>query len=155
MALHVRTQLRKRVRQQLLGLPTTAERVLRGRRRNLAAGHLPTLLVYTEDEDIMLAAMGVRAIQDRMVMLAIEGRANGADEEALEDLLDVIAAEVEPRILVGDPGFDGLATQTLLVKSRTRILGDTGELLNGAIRLDFRVTYQTAEGVPTDVIPSI
>lgn len=148
MADHVRTQLRRAVVDLLTGLPTTGPRVYRGRRRNLGHDHAPALLVYTDDEDITLAHQGAPAVQDRAVMLMIEGRANGgADSAALEDLLDVIACEVEP-VILDNWSFGGLASHTVLVKSRMRF-EDKGEVLNGAIRLEFRVTYSTAEGRPT------
>lgn len=150
MALHIRAQLRRRVVALLKGLPTTADRVLPGRRRNLAADHQPTLLVYTEDEDIGLGEMGRPAVQDRRVMLMVEGRANGRDEVELEDLLDAIAAEVEPCVFA-NWSFDGLAVATDLVKTRSRVLA-AGELLAGGIRLEFRVLYSTAEGAPTEVV---
>ena len=148
MADHVRTQLRRAGVDLLTGLPTTGPRVYRGRRRNLGHDHAPALLVYTDDEDITLAHQDSPAVQDRAVMLMVEGRANGGSEsDVLEDLLDVIAAEVEPAIL-DNWSFGGLASHTVLVKSRTRIEAK-GEVLNGAIRLEFRVTYSTAEGRPT------
>ena len=83
-------------------------------------------------------------------MLMIECRANGAESDDLEDLLDVMAAEVEPAIL-DNWSFGGLASAAALVKSRTRIEAK-GDLLNGGIRLEFRVTYSTEEGRPTVAI---
>lgn len=80
-------------------------------------------------------------------MLMVECRANGAESDELEDLLDVMAAEVEPAIF-DNWSFGGLASTTVLVKSRTR-LEAKGDLLNGGVRLEFRVTYSTAEGRPT------
>lgn len=148
MADHIRTQLRRAVADLLTGLPTTGPRIYRGRRRNLGHDHEPALLVYTDDEDITLAHQASPAVQDRSVMLMVEGRANGVGEsDALEDLLDAIACEVEPAIL-DNWSFGGLASHTVLVKSRMRF-EDKGELLNGGIRLEFRVTYSTAEGRPT------
>lgn len=147
---HVRAQLRAAVAAQLNGLPTTAERVLLGRFRALAADHLPTLLVYTDDEEISLAAMGRPARQDRRVTLLVEVRAKGVDSAELQDLLDDIAAEVEPRIL-DNPTFGGLATETELFKTRTR-LEERGERIDGGLRLEFRVTYETAEGRPTEAL---
>lgn len=147
MALHVRTQLRHAAVTLLTGLPTTADRVYRGRRHNLGANHAPSLLIYTDDEDVTLASQGTPPTQDRDVMLMIEGRANAAESDALEDLLDVIAAEVEPAIL-DNGSFGGLASHTVLTKTRTRIEAK-GDRLNGGIRLEFRVTYSTAEGRPT------
>ncbi|MCA0247685.1 MAG: hypothetical protein LCH93_13795 [Proteobacteria bacterium] len=147
MALHVRTQLRRAAVALLRGLPTTADRVYRGRRRNLGADHPPSLLVYTDDEDAILASQGSPPPQDRSVMLMVECRANGAESDELEDLLDVMAAEVEPAIF-DNWSFGGLASTTVLVKSRTR-LEAKGDLLNGGVRLEFRVTYSTAEGRPT------
>ena len=147
MALHVRTQLRHAAVALLRGLPTTGDRVYRGRRRTLGHDHAPSLLIYTDDEDVMLASQGSPPTQDRSVMLMIECRANGAESDDLEDLLDVMAAEVEPAIL-DNPSFAGLASHTVLVKSRTRIEAK-GDLLNGGVRLEFRVTYSTEEGRPT------
>lgn len=144
---HVRAQLRRAVVLQLGDLPSTADRVLPGRMRALAADHLPTLLVYTDDEESMLTAHGSPATQERRVMLMVEVRAKGTDSADLQDLLDGIAAEVEPRVL-GNPTFGGLATLCELVKTRTR-LEDKGERLDGGLRLEFRVHYETAEGQPT------
>ncbi|WP_425065617.1 hypothetical protein [Reyranella sp.] len=150
MTLHVRAQLRRAVAVQLAGLPTTAERVYLGRMRALGADHLPTLLVYTDDEETGLTAMGSPALQERRVMLMVEARAKGTDSGDLQDLLDAIAAEVEPAILNG-PTFGGLATLAELTKTRTRI-EDRAERLDGGLRLEFRVHYQTAEGRPTEAI---
>jgi hypothetical protein len=147
MALHVRTQLRHAAVALLTGLPTTVDRVYRGRRRNLGADHEPSLLIYTDDEDVTPASQGSPPTQDRAVMLMIECRANGAESDTLEDLLDVMAAEVEPAIL-DNWSFNGLAGRTDLVKCRTRIEAK-GDLLNGGVRLEFRVTYSTEEGRPT------
>jgi hypothetical protein len=152
MALHVRTQLRQAVVALLTGLPTTADRVYRGRLRPLAADHAPSLLVYTGDEDIAITEQGQPAVQGRPVELMIEGRANSTDSAALEDLLDVITAEVEAAVFENDAwSFNGLASHTVLVKTRTRIEAK-GDVLNGGIRLEFRVTYSTAEGRPTVAI---
>lgn len=147
MALHVRTQLRHAAVTLLTGLPTTVDRVYRGRRRNLGDNHAPALLIYTDDEDTVLASQGSPAVQDRSVTLMVEGRANGTDSADLEDLLDGIAAEVEPAIL-DNWTFGGLASHAVLMKTRTRVEAK-GALLNGGIRLEFRVTYSTAEGRPT------
>lgn len=144
---HVRTQLRQAAVALLTGLPTTGARVWRGRIRTLAADHAPSLLVYTNDEEIVLAHQGTPAVQDRSVDLMVEGRANATESDALEDLLDVIAAEVEPAIL-DNWSFGGLASHTVLTKTRARIEAK-GDRLNGGIRLEFRVTYSTAEGHPT------
>ena len=65
MALHVRTQLRHAAVELLDGLPTTGDRVYRGRRRPLANDHAPSLLVYTDDEDVILASQGSPPRQDR------------------------------------------------------------------------------------------
>lgn len=150
-ALHVRAQLRAAAVGLLAGLPTTADRVYPGRFRALAADHAPSLLVYTDGEETSLAAMGSPATQERRVTLMIELRAKGTDSAALQDLLDAIAAEVEPRIL-DNATFAGLATETQLFKTRTR-LEDRGERLDGGLRLEFRVAYQTAEGRPTEPVP--
>lgn len=147
---HVRAQLRAAVRAQLNGLPTTADRVLLGRFRALAADHLPTLLVYTDDEETRRTSMGSPARQERPVTLLVEIRAKGVDSADLQDLLDQVAAEVEPRIL-DNPTFGGLATDTELFKTRTR-LEDRGERIDGGLRLEFRVTYETAEGRPTEAL---
>lgn len=147
MAVHVRTQLRHAAVTLLTGLPTTEGRVYRGRQRNLGADDAPALLIYTSDEDTTLAHQGSPAVQDRPVELMIEGRANGTDSAALEDLLDVIAAEVESAIF-DNWSFNGLASNAVLVKTRTRIEAK-GDVLNGGVRLEFRVTYSTAEGRPT------
>lgn len=150
MADHVRTQLRRAVVALLTGLPTTGPRVYRGRRRNLGHDHAPALLVYTDDETVEITEQGDPPTQGRPVMLMVEGRANSTDSADLEDLLDVIAVEIETAVFSGNAwSFGGLATHNVLTKTRLRFDDGKGEVLNGAIRLEFRVTYSTAEGRPT------
>lgn len=87
---HMRTQIRNAVRDALVGLPATADRVYVGRTRPLAANHLPTLLIYAREEATRREANGMPPDLHHELTLDIEARVAMADVP--DDALDEIAA---------------------------------------------------------------
>lgn len=153
MPAHLRTQIRRAVKDRLTGLPATAERAYVGRTRPLAAGSDPALLIYTRRENSETDSQGSSPRLARSVTLIVEGRANatGADAaEDLENLLDQIAAEVEPA-MVADWSLGGLAQEVTLTSTEIEIVapGDTHE---GRIALQYRIGYRTTECDPTSAL---
>ena len=147
MPTHARTQIRNAAIAAVTGLPTTGAEVYSGRTRNLAENHPPTLLVYATDEVDIVDATGHPATLYRTMTLAIEGRVEGNAAETVEDLLDQIAAEVEPAIAAGAL-LIGLCVEVTLAAIRTNIVSP-GVSHIGGIRMEYRVGYRTKENAPT------
>jgi hypothetical protein len=149
---HVRHQVRDRAALIIAGLPTTGSRVYKSRTRALGAQHEPTWLIYTRRETSETDTQGNVALA-RVLSLFLEGRvtATGATAaEDAEDLIDLMAAEVEPA-MVSDPSFGGLAQEVTLTATDCEVVapGDTHE---GRIVLQYRVVYRTRESDPTVAI---
>lgn len=156
MPAHLRTQIRDAVAERLTGLPTTADRVHVGRTRTLAAGLDPAILIYTRRETSdtdSQGSMGSAPRLARSLVLIVEGRANagGADAaQELEDLLDQIAAEIEPA-MVADFSLGGLTQEVTLTATETEIIAP-GETHEGRIALTYRIGYRAAENDPTAAV---
>lgn len=154
MAHHLRRQLRAAIALALAGLPTTGAHVFAGRTWPTDAGDYPALLVYARGGRSGLDAMGdsdATAILDHDETVVVEGivRHGGAEagSVSIDDLLDAIAAEVEP-VMMSNAGIGALVDRRELVE--TVISADPGgDTRHGSIRLTYRVVYATAAGNPT------
>jgi hypothetical protein len=143
---HVRTQIRDAVVTALTGLPTTGTRVFSGRARPMAKDSDPYWLVYATEERVDVHAMGADPVQERTLTLMVEGRAVASDAEAIEVLLDQIAAEGEPAI-VRDASLGGRTQEVTLTAVRINVEAP-GERHQGEVRMEFRVVYRTRESAP-------
>lgn len=148
---HVRQQIRDAVVARLTGLKTTAKNVMVGRTRPLPLDYDPTLLVYTtpaqsggQEAAKPLSLSFPRSIQ-RTMSLSIWGRVQQADLP--DDLLDVIAAEVETA-MASDPTFGGLVKDSVLAGTVSQVDAN-GDRHEGGIRLVYSVIYITRENAPT------
>lgn len=143
---HVRQQIREAAADVLDGLATTGANVLIGRTRPLTTDHPPTLLIFTPQETARALTLARPSTMQRSVTLSVQGQVAHAEAEDCENLLDTIAAEVETAI-AGDPTFGKLVKNTVLTStvSRVEAKGDSHE---GAIQLNFEVTYSTKENTP-------
>ena len=65
MADHVRKQIRDAIVTLVTGLTTTGSNVFAGRTYALQDSELPALRVYTGDEDLTIAALGVNRTSGR------------------------------------------------------------------------------------------
>jgi hypothetical protein len=147
---HLRKQIRDAAVTALTGLTTTAANVFPGRARPLAADHPPSLLIYTTEEasdyDSMKADNAAGAVLRRDLTLIVEGRAVETSAAAIEDVLDLIAEEVEPAILT-EPPIGGLASEIALAATRITVTAP-GESYAGEIQMRFRIVYRARERTP-------
>lgn len=146
--MHVRTQIRDAIVAEVTGLPSTADRVYRGRARPLGKDHGACLLIYASEESSDRETAGQNPLLMRSVLVAIDGRVTGAASDAVEDALDQIAAEVEPVMAPAAPRLGGLARDILLVGTRL-IIEAEGERHIGSIRMLYRVAYANRAATPT------
>lgn len=137
---HLRTQIRNAISTLLTGLATTGSRVEIGRTRPLAAGHQPTLLIYTVEESSGREFDGNPGTLGRTAQVFIDGRVSAAAPP--DDLLDQIAFEVEA-VMRENPTIGGLAFDSVLSSTLTHVEAE-GTAHKGAIRLEYRVRYFVA-----------
>ncbi len=100
------------------------------------ASQLPAIVVYTLDEQAEIYNAAPREYL-RTVQLVVEIQASA--DEALDDVLDDIAAQVE-LILLRDDTLSGTVNDLQLARSRMA-LKDEGETLIGACMLQFDAQY--------------
>ena len=143
---HVRQQIRERIASNVTGLTTTASRVYQSRVYNLEAANLPGLLVYSNNETSERDTIGVLANQDldRTLELVIEGYASTASN--LDDVLDLIAEEVETAV-AADPTCNGLSKDLFLSETTISLTGE-GDSPAGVLSLTFQVSYRTTTTAP-------
>lgn len=143
---HVRQQIRERIATNVTGLTTTGARVYQSRVYNLEAANLPGLLVYSNNETSERDTMGILANQDldRTLELVIEGYASTASN--LDDVLDLIAEEVETAV-AADPTCNGLSKDLFLSETTISLTGE-GDSPAGVLSLTFEVSYRTTTTAP-------
>lgn len=138
---HARTNIRHATRSQLLGMQTTGQNVFKSRVFSLDETQLPSISVYTDDEDIVTDAP---TITQRRCELVVEGHA--AVDDNVDDVLDQIAAEVEERMANGI-AVDGV-TLAAKLQSTTFDVSSDAELEIGVVKLRFIVPYATRRSTP-------
>ena len=143
---HVRQQIRERIATNVTGLTPTGARVYQSRVYNLEAANLPGLLVYSNNETSERDTMGILANQDldRTLELVIEGYASTASN--LDDVLDLIAEEVETAV-AADPTCNGLSKDLYLSETTISLTGE-GDSPAGVLALTFEVSYRTTTTAP-------
>lgn len=138
---HLRKQIRDAAQTATTGLATTGSNVFPGRVHNLAAGDLPALLIYATSEQAEIISISRPRTALRDLEIVFEGRAQAATAEALEDLLDTIALEVETAL--GDTTLGGLVKNLDLASTEIQASG-AGQKLDGMVRLTYRAVYAAA-----------
>lgn len=149
---HVRQQVRDAAVADLTGLHTTTTHVYSGRSEPLTGGELPGLNVLLQDETSAFDALGSSKIA-RTGRLIVEGWAK-ANGDALLDLLDTIAAEVETRIYspAGTPTLDGKLMNIGTPSTQIDFPGEAdGKQRVGVVRILIPVTYRTAAADPSTI----
>lgn len=149
-AVHFRKVIRDAVVAGLTGLDTTQDRVYAGRTRPLAMGFGPALLIYARSETANRAVRAIPPVLERNCTIHIEARVQTPTPP--DDLLDQIAAEVEAGMaaMTNYPAgtyLNGFASN-LQLRSTEIIAEADGEQHIGGARLEYLVTYHTAEGQP-------
>lgn len=133
---HARTEIRNAVVTRLTGLPTTGSEVYSGRTRPLKAGHSPTLLVYTLNEQAGRPIEGNPASLGRTLQLLVEGRVSY--HSVPDDLLDQIALEVEGALRDSEDALD--VFDIMLQQTAIEVNAD-GERHLGEINLIYLIRY--------------
>jgi hypothetical protein len=157
MALHLRAQLRSAIAAALKNTRTAGHNVLPGREWPTDEKAYPGLLVYARGGASGFDAMSgtdAEVTLERDEKIVVEGivRGTGGDgggekAGAIDDLLDALAAEVEPAMM-SDAGIAALVDRRELID--TAIDGMVGgDTRLGSIRLVYRFVFATAAGDPT------
>ena len=144
MADHVRRQIRVAAVAALTGLSTTGARVYASRVYPLQDADLPALRIYTQEEAVQLASLGVSRRRERTLDLVVEACAKAVS--GLDDTLDQIQKEVEIA-LDANQGLGGLCKYVEL-KGVADALEGEAEKPVGVKRMVFEVLYYTALGAP-------
>lgn len=142
-AVHLRTLIRHRARQVLLDAGATADRVHPSRATPVQASELPTLLVYTTDEEVLGRANESPRELDRQVQLVVE--VVDRFEEELDDRLDAIALIVETVLQNDSVLRGGVAAEIQLESTEIEFVGD-GDAMLARARIEFGVHYRTEIG---------
>lgn len=136
---HARTEIRQAVVNRLTGLPTTGDRVYHGRTRPLPEGHDPTLLIYATSEQSGRPIEGNPASLGRTLQIVVEGRVTAASVP--DDILDVIASEVEGALRNAEDEFD--VFDIMLSGTAIEVRSD-GQRHLGEINLIYLIRYSEA-----------
>jgi hypothetical protein len=152
--MHLRQQLRHAIATALQGLPTTGANVFPGREWPTDAADYPGLLIYARGGRSGFDAMAgsdatVTLERDETVLVEGIVRKGGDDRGAvsIDDLLDAIAAEVEP-VMMASTAIGALVDRRELVATEIDA-SPGGETRRGSIKLTYRVVYATPAGDPT------
>lgn len=147
MANHVRQQIREVAATTLTGLATTGSRVFQSRVYPLTDAQLPALVVYTNEEQAEVSAIGFPALLNRQLNLQVIAKAKA--NANLEDTLDTIIKEVETALnaSVAANTFGGLAKQTDLSSIYIE-MGAEAEKPIGQAVMSFTVQYKTQAHAP-------
>lgn len=145
---HARKQIRDAVVEMLADLQTTGRNVYPSRIYSLDESELPSLSVFTVDEQsdevVTKVTLGRPAKLHRACPLVIEGHA--MVDENIDDVLDQIALEVE--VAMSAALVIGARELSAQLKSTGKtLLGDAEDQI-GIVRLLYTVPYVTAENTP-------
>ncbi|OFZ54974.1 MAG: hypothetical protein A2428_03110 [Bdellovibrionales bacterium RIFOXYC1_FULL_54_43] len=135
---HHRTKIREAVVDLLKGATSAGMNVFPSRIGPLWNMPLPLILIYLRDETVSPIS-SLPKPRERKPQLAIEVRANAADETA-EATLDSIAAEIE-QIMDANPRLRG-TVQSSGFQSTEMDLSAIGDKPIAAARLTYGVTYE-------------
>ena len=138
---HVRKNIRDNVATTLTGLTTTGSNVFKTRLFPLGEAKLPALCIYTKTENITYPTISPPRTQVRELEVIVEAYIKGTD--AVDDMLDVIAVEVEEAIYT-DLTRGGYAKDTQVTDFEADYTAD-GEQSVGMGRFTIAITYATVE----------
>ena len=111
MANHLRKQIRERVATMLTGLSSTGSNVFQSHVCSLENDDLPSLCIYTKEEEIEVGASGVLRVYHSTMILIVDGYAQKSSN--LDDQLDQIGIEVQ-FAMAGDIDINNLVKDSYL-----------------------------------------
>jgi len=142
MANHLRRQIRDAAVSALSGLTTSGTRVFENRVYDLQDTDLPGLRIYTNNEDVEIASLGISRLLERSLELVVECCAKST---TFDDTVDLMIQEVEVAI-AANQGMGG-AKYVQLKRIEIEMAGE-GEKPIGVARMTFEVPYITALSAP-------
>lgn len=139
----IRRRIRDAAVTALTGLPTTGARVFASRVHDLQDAELPALRIYTDEESIAIASLGIARRREHRLNLIVECCAK---THAFDAQLDAMLREVYGAIDAnqGLGGAKSVEPQSV----ETEITGDAERNI-GVARVNFEALYYTALGSPT------
>lgn len=146
MADHVRDQILAGVVELLLGLPTTGDRVARGRTTPFAGEECPALNVRQGPERTESRELGAPRVQERLLQVDVAIHVKQGD--SLDAALNAIALEVEQRLAM--PACLGVLSMVndigLVFTERPR--QEQGDKPVAQMVLAYQVRYAVEESAP-------
>lgn len=146
--MHVRQQLRAAVASALTGLPTTGARIYTARAYALEDTETPALLIATPSESA--EAGDIHGSIGRQVTVTVTAVVKSTG--AVQDLLDQIAAEVEPALVGPDKLDVGARRVDVEYTGAEFAMDDSADRKTAELEMSFRVELFTAPGVPDALI---
>lgn len=142
--MHVRKRIRDAIVGLLSGLTSTGDRVWNSRSFQITTDRLPSISVFTTEEEIERVTLAAPVRIHRMMSVVIEVHA--VRSEVVEDVLDQCAGEIETA-MAGVITIDDhqLPAQLTTVSFATL---DEGEQPLGVLRMVYRIPYSTNEATP-------
>jgi hypothetical protein len=137
---HARKQIRDEVI-NILTAATVAETISKSRVYPIPANTVSMVLVYTNTDSVSQTTLTYPRKFDREMMLIIECVAR--DSDYLDDRLDRLCESVENAI-GADNTLDGKVKDCILMDTQIT-LDFSGDAPIGSARMQFRVSYRTAE----------
>lgn len=145
---HVRRQIRELAVTTITGLTTTGSNVFPSRFHPLQQANLPAWYVSTSENEESENVTGTT--QQRAVELVFEGIGRAADGDALQDLLDGMAEELET--VMTFEAMDSLCKDLRLQSTEWSFDDGEADQAFGSIVVTYLATYHTAEGAPGTAI---
>ena len=144
---HERIELREAVKRVLESGVPGIDIVHVNRSRAMLPGDLPALILRTPKERAKRFASAPRILQRE---LTVEVEAVTHADDGIDRCLDELAKAIERR-MAQDPCFGGRADDSVLASTEMEI-DASGDTLVGAVKLIYKVTYQTDETVPGEAV---
>jgi hypothetical protein len=149
MSSHVRTNARRAIAEILEAQPRFKGHVRQSRTRRIAAADLPEVLVYTGDETVEVAGVSHPRAMLRRCIVYVEVIERSLEGMPLDDSLDAHCVTVE-QALSADVNLNRVVKDIILARTEFDFDGES-ETEIGVVRLQYDVTYVTAENNPVSM----
>ena len=134
---HLRREIKERVATILTGLSSTGSNVFQSHVCSLENDDLPSLCIYTKEEEIEVGASGVLRVYHSTMILIVDGYAHKSS--ILDDQLDQIGIEIQ-FAMAGDIDIKNLVKDSYLSSVDISYSGE-GTSPIGIIRHNYSVLY--------------
>lgn len=141
--MHVRKQVRDKVVELLTGANTGAETIYTSRFRSLPEDALPSILVYTNSEEVQTSTATRIGYQMRKIRLTVICVRMAND--TIHDELDEMSIAIESSLLLG---LSSGAWKNIDLMSTELDIDETTDITVGRLQMQFEVTVYTSRGEP-------